>query len=33
MADKEKRGEEENTKIQISQEQKELFRWNRKLFS
>ena len=27
MADRVKRGEDENTKIYISQEQKELFRW------
>ena len=33
MADKEKRGEDENTKIWISQERKELFRWNKKHFS
>ena len=28
MADREKRGKAENTKSWISQEQKELFRWN-----
>ena len=28
-----KRGEDGNTKIWISREQKELFRWNKKLFS
>ena len=33
MADREKRGEDENTKIWISQERKELFRWNKKHFS
>ena len=33
MADKEKRGEDENTKIWISREQKEFFRWNKKHFS
>ena len=32
MADKEKR-EDENTRIWISQEQKELFWWNKKHFS
>ena len=30
MADKEKRGEDKNTKIWISREQKELFWWNKK---
>ena len=29
----EKRGEDENTKIRISRERKELFRWNKKHFS
>ena len=33
MADREKRGEDRNTKIWISPEQKELFRWNKKHFS
>ena len=33
MADREKRGEDENRKIWISQERKELFRWNKKHFS
>ena len=33
MADREKSGEDENTKICISQERKELFRWNIKHFS
>ena len=33
MADREKRGEDENTKIWISREQKEFFRWNKKHFS
>ena len=33
MVDREKRGEDENTKIQISQERKELFRSNKKHFS
>ena len=33
MADMEKRGEAENTKIWISWEGKELFRWNKKYFS
>ena len=33
MADKEKRGEDENIKIWISREQKEFFRWNKKHFS
>ena len=32
MADREKRGEDENTKIWISRERKELFRWNKKTF-
>ena len=31
MADREKRGEDENTKIWISQEPKELFRWNKNI--
>ena len=30
MADREKRGEDEKTRIWISLEQKELFRWNKK---
>ena len=30
MADKDKRGEDENRKIWISQERKELFGWNKK---
>ena len=33
MADREKKGEDENTKIWISRERKELFRWNKKHFS
>ena len=33
MGDRGKRGEDENTKIQISQEGKEVFRWNKKHFS
>ena len=33
MADREKGGEDENTKIWISWERKELFRWNKKHFS
>ena len=33
MADSEKRGEDEYTKIWISREPKELFRWNKKHFS
>ena len=33
MADWEKREEEENTKIWIPGERKELFRWNKKQFS
>ena len=33
MADREKRGEDENTKLGISQERKRLFRWNKKHFS
>ena len=32
VADREKRGEDENTKIGISWEWKELFRWNKKTF-
>ena len=32
MADSEKRGEDEYTKIWISRERKELFRWNKKHF-
>ena len=32
MADREKRREDENTKIGISWEWKELFRWNKKTF-
>ena len=32
MADREKRGEDGNTKVLISQEQKELFRSNKKHF-
>ena len=32
MADREKRGKAENTKIWISREQKELFRWNKTFF-
>ena len=32
MADMEKRGEDGNTKIWISQERKELYRWNKKIF-
>ena len=30
MADREKKREEGNTKIRISRERKELFRWNKK---
>ena len=33
MADREKRGEEKYAKNWISQEGKELFRWNKKHFS
>ena len=33
MADRGKRGEDENTKVWISQEWKDLFRWNKKHFS
>ena len=33
MADRAKRGEDKNTKIWKSPEQKELFRWNEKNFS
>ena len=33
MADREKREEDKNTKIWISLEQKELFRWNKNHFS
>ena len=33
MADREKIEEKENTKIWISWERKELFRWNKKYFS
>ena len=33
MADREKRGEDWNSGTWISQEQKELFRWNKKHFS
>ena len=33
MADREKRGEDGNSETWISQEQKELFRWNKKHFS
>ena len=34
MADREKKsGENENTKVWITQEQKKLFRWNEKHFS
>ena len=33
MADREERVEDENTKIWISQERKEVFRWNKKHFS
>ena len=33
MVDREKRGEDENAKIWISREQKELFRLNKKYFS
>ena len=33
MADRGKGGEDKNTKISISQEQKDLFRWNKKHFS
>ena len=33
MADKEKREEDENTKIWISRERKELFRWIKKHFT
>ena len=32
MANKEKRWEDENTKIRISRERKELFRWNKNIF-
>ena len=32
MTDKEKKGEDENTKTWISRERKELFRWNKKHF-
>ena len=32
MADKEKWGEDENTKIWMSREHQELFRWNKKQF-
>ena len=31
MADREKRGEGQNTKIWISQKPKELFRWNKNI--
>ena len=33
MTDKEKKGEDENTKTWISRERKELFRWNKKYVS
>ena len=33
MADREKRGGDENINMWISQEQKELFKWNKKHFS
>ena len=33
MADRENGGEDENIKIWISGERKELFRWNKKYFS
>ena len=33
MDDREKRGEDGNSETWISQEQKELFRWNKKHFS
>ena len=33
MADREKRGENRNTKVWISREWKELFTWNKKHFS
>ena len=33
MADREKRGEDENSTTWISWERKELFRWNKKHFS
>ena len=33
MADREKKGEDGNTKIWISRERKELSRWNKKRFS
>ena len=33
MADRGKRGEDKNTKIWISRERKELFRWNKKHLS
>ena len=33
IADREKRDEDENTRIWIFGEQRELFRWNRKHFS
>ena len=33
MADREKRGEDENTENWISRERKELFRWNKKYLS
>ena len=33
MTDREKRGEDENTKTWISRELKEFFRWNKKHFS
>ena len=32
MADRKKRGEDENTQISISRQRKELFRWNKKHF-
>ena len=32
MTDREKRGEDANTKLGISREWKELFRWNKKTF-
>ena len=32
MADREKRGEDGNTKIWVSRDRKELFRWNKKYF-
>ena len=33
MTDKEKKGEDENTKTWIPRERKELFRWNKKYVS